>query len=79
MFMNPLRQHAQLSSMRRLLHMFNWPAIYETFAQKLGAIRRDPTRVWHLQSLQIFDLDRPSSLFVYLREIGKLFPLLNGL
>lgn len=28
--------------------------------------------------LQLFDLDRWSSLFAYLREIGKLFPLVNG-
>ena len=56
----------------------SWPAIYKTFAQKLEAIRQGPTRGWHLQSLQIFDLDRPSSLFVYLREMGNLFPLTIG-
>ncbi len=63
------RHHAQIFAMHSLL---------KTMTHKLEAIRPGPATGMEVQSPQIFDIDRSSSLFVYLREIGNLFPLLIG-
>lgn len=67
--MNSHRHHSRVFGMHRPL---------KNSSQKFEGMQLRPATGRGVQSLQIFDLDRPSSLFVYLREIGKLFPLPVG-
>lgn len=63
------RLYVQILAMHRPL---------KTMTQKLEALRPGTTTGRGVKSLQLFDLDRSFSLFVYLRKIGNLFPLLSG-